>query len=108
MPGVPGVPVSLWLVGLGVDSLSRMRRAFLVESQGDMSMAEDGPPLWRRRTQELDCGVDHRWVAVFQSVERRMLSYLDHSEVLKVNTRELEHHVLAPNEPDVDMEHIVM
>ena len=32
--------------------------------------------------------------AIYQSVERRMLSYLDHSEVLKVNTRDLEHHVL--------------
>ena len=40
-------------------------------------------------------------------VARRMLSYLDHSEVLKVHTRELEHHVLAPNEPRVDVEHIV-
>ena len=30
-----------------------------------------------------------------------MLSYLHHSEVIKVNTREFEHHVLAPNETDV-------
>ena len=37
-----------------------------------------------------------------------MLSYLDYSEVLKVNTKELEHHVPAPNELDVDTEHIVM
>ena len=25
-----------------------------------------------------------------------------------MSTRELEHHVLAPNEPDLDMEHIVV
>ena len=37
-----------------------------------------------------------------------MLSYLDHSGVLKVSTRGLEHHVLAPNDPDVDIEHIAM
>ena len=30
-------------------------------------------------------------------------NYLDHSEVLKVNTRDLEHRVLAPNERDVDI-----
>ena len=36
-----------------------------------------------------------------------MLSYLHRSDVLKVNTRELEHHVLGPNEPRVDIEHIV-
>ena len=39
----------------------------------------------------MDCGVDHRWAAVNRSVARRMLSHLDHSEVSKVNTRELEH-----------------
>ena len=32
----------------------------------------------------------------------------DNSEVLKVNTRELEFHVLAPNEPNVDIQHIVI
>ena len=36
-----------------------------------------------------------------------MLSFLDHSEALKVNTRELEHEVLATNEPRVDIQHIV-
>ena len=46
----------------------------------------------------MECGVVHRWAAVHQSVARRMLSYLDHSGVSKVNTRELEHHVLAPND----------
>ena len=36
-----------------------------------------------------------------------MLSYLDNSEALKVDTRELEDHVLAPNEPRVDIDHTV-
>ena len=74
-------------------SFSGKRQAFLMESQGDMSMAgspEDVPPLSRGRTQEVDCGVDQKWAAVYQSVARRMLSYLDQSEVLKVKTRELE------------------
>ena len=44
-----------------------------------------------------DCGVDQTWAAVYQSVARR----------IQINTRELEHHVLAPTEPSVDIEHIV-
>ena len=36
-----------------------------------------------------------------------MLSYLDNCEALKVGTKELGHHVLAPNEPRVDIQHIV-
>ena len=68
------------------------------------SSPEDVRRLSRRRTQEADCGVDQKWAAVYQSVARRMLSYLNHSEVLKVNTRELEYHVLAPYEPRVDIE----
>ena len=35
-----------------------------------------------------------------------MPSYLDNSEALKVDTKELEDHVLAPNEPRVDTDHI--
>ena len=53
-------------------SFSRKRRAFHVESQGDINAAsslEDVQPLSRRRTQEMDCGV---------------LSYLDHSDVLRI------------------------
>ena len=68
----------------------------------------DVPRLSRGRTQEVDCGVDQKWAAVYKSVARRMLNYLDQSEVSKVNTRELEHHVPAPNESTVDIEHIVM
>ena len=60
-------------------------------------------PLSRRRTHEVDCGVDQRWAAVCQAVARRMLSCLDSTEALKVGTKELEDHVLAPSEPRVDI-----
>ena len=40
-------------------------------------------------------------------VPKRMLSYLDNSEALKVSTKELKEQVLSPNEPNVNMEHIV-
>ena len=120
--GVRGVLVSPWLVGLGVHSLSvsdcctavlffLQKASSLPHGQSrrcEQGSPEDGPPLSRRRTHEVDCGVDQRWAAVYHSVARRILSNLDHSEVLKVNTGDLEHHVLAPNEPDVDMKHIVM
>ena len=83
VPGVPVVPVSPWLVeDLDFDSLSvsdcqfvvsqsfsfsRKRRAFLVESQGDMSMGgspEDVLSLSRGRTQEVDCGVEQEGCAL--------------------------------------------
>ena len=85
-------------------SSSRRRRAFHMESQGEMNTArspEDVQPLSRRRTQEVDCGANQ------QSLARRMLSYLDHSEALKVDARDLEDYVFvfAPNEPRVDIEH---
>ena len=60
---------------------------------------EEVPPSTRRKIQEVDWGVGHGWVAVCQAVAKRVLDYLDNSEVLKMNTRELEFHVLAPNEP---------
>ena len=65
-------------------------------------------PIPRRRIQEVDCGVNHGRAAIYQVVARRMLSYLDKSEVLKVNAREFESYVLAPNEPNIDIEYIVM
>ena len=61
-----------------------------------------------RKIQEMDCGVDHGWVAINQAVARRMLNCLDKSEVLKVIGQESESDVLAPNEPNNDIEHIVM
>ena len=42
---------------------SRKRRAFLMESQGDMNTAsspEDVEPFSRRRPQEVDCGVNQK------------------------------------------------
>ena len=55
---------------------------------------------------EVDCEVCKSWAAVYQSIARRMLSCLDNSEVLKVGARELEEHMLAPDEPSVNIEHI--
>ena len=48
------------------------------------------------------------WAAIYQAVAQRMLNYLNKSELLKVNFRELEFRVLAPNEPNIDIEHTVM
>ena len=61
----------------------------------------------RRRAQEVDCGDNQSWAAVYQSIARRMLSYLDNSEALKASAKELKEQVLSPNEPCVDMERIV-
>ena len=58
------------------------------------------------RCQEVDCEVRQRWAPVYQAVARKMLSYLDNSEALKVDTKELEDHVLAPSEPRVDIDHM--
>ena len=90
-------------------SFSRKRQAFHMGSQGDVNAAfspEDVQPLSRRRTKEVDCRSNQRWAALYQAVARRMLSYLDNSEALKVDTKELEDHVLAPCEPRVDIDHI--
>ena len=81
-----------------------------MESKGDMNVASSAGDVQhssRRRTQEVDCEVNKSWAAVYQSIARRMRSYLDNSEASNVGTKELEEHVLAPNEPSVDMEHIV-
>ena len=69
-------------------SLSRKSRDFLMEGQGGMSMENslaEVPPTTRRNIQEVGCGVDHGWTAVYQTVAKRMLDYLNKSEVLKVN-----------------------
>ena len=94
-------PVSSSSVGvLGEGSFSGSECEF-VEPQSNRGMSmedslEQVPPLTRRKVQEVDCGVGHGWAAVYQAVAKRMLDYLDNSEVFKVNTRELEFHVLAP------------
>ena len=78
-----------------------------MESQGDVNTAsspEDVQPLSRRETQEVDCGVNHSWAAC-HAVARRMLRYLDNSEALKVDTKELEDQVLAPSDLRVDIDH---
>ena len=69
---------------------------------------EEEPPITRRTIQEVDSGADHWWAAVYQTVAKRMSDYLNKSEVLKVNAQELEFNVLAPNEPNIDIEYIVM
>ena len=76
-------------------SFSRKCQAFHMESQGDVNAVispEDVQPLSRRRTPDVDCGVDQRWAAVYQSIARRMLSCLDNSEARKVDTKELDLH----------------
>ena len=73
-----------------------------MESQRDMkvaSSAEDVQQLSRRETQEVNCEVSKSWAVVDQSIIRRMLSYLDNSEALKVGTKALAEPVIAPNEP---------
>ena len=60
-----------------------------------------------KKESEVDCGVDQSWAEVNQWIARRMLSYLDNSEALKVSTKELKEQVLSPNEPSVDIERIV-
>ena len=37
-----------------------------------------------------------------------MLDHLNNSEVMKVEAQEFEFHVLAPNQPNIDMKHSVM
>ena len=61
---------------------------------------EEVPPITGRKIQEVDCGVDHGWAAVCQTVAKRMLDYLNKSGVLEVNAQELE--------PNINIEHIVM
>ena len=58
----------------------------------------------RKRAQEVDCGVNHSWAAVYQSIARRMFSYLDKSESLKASTKELKEQVLSPTEPSVNID----
>ena len=65
-------------------SLSRKRQAFLVESQGGLSVdnaPEEVPPITGRNIQEVHCGVVRGWAAVYQTVAKRMLDYLNKSEV---------------------------
>ena len=68
---------------------------------GDADLSSDA------QRAQVDCGVNQRLAAVCQAVARRMPSYLDNSEALKVGTKDLEDHVLASNETSVNIEHIV-
>ena len=70
------------------------------------SSAEDVQQLSRRRTQEADSEVSQIGAGVYQSIARRMLSYLDFSEALKVGAKELEEYVLALDESSINMGHI--
>ena len=116
VPVVAGVSVSPPSAGVLAEivkpqtfSFSRKRQALHMESQADMNAAsslEDVQPLSRGRTHEVDCGVNQRWAAVYPAVASRMQSYLDNSETLRVDTKELEDHIFAPSEPRVDIDHI--
>ena len=48
--------------------------------------------ITRRNIQEVNCGVDRGWAAVYQAVAKRMSDYMNKSEVLRVNAQELEWH----------------
>ena len=61
----------------------------------------------RSWAQDVDCGVNQSWAAVYQPVARRMLRYLDNGEAVKVSTKASKEQVLSPNEPSVNIEHIV-
>ena len=47
---------------------------------------EEVPPSTRRQIQEVDWRIGHGWGAVCQAVAKRVLDFLDNSEVLKMNT----------------------
>ena len=51
-----------------------------------------------KREQEVDDEVDQNWTAACELTAKRMLKYLEDSEVLKVSTRELKEQVLSPDE----------
>ena len=77
-----------------------------MEIMNAVRSAEDVQQLSRGRTQEVDCEVSKQ-LGSGLPIDRRMLSHLDNSEALKVGTKELEEHVLAPTEPSASTEHIV-
>ena len=56
--------------------------------------------------QEFDDDVDQNWTAACEWIAKKMLSYSEDSEVLKVGTRELKEHVLSPDESSVRKVHI--
>ena len=51
--------------------------------------------------QEVDDEVDQNWTAACEWIAKRMLKYLEGSEVFKVSTRELKEQVLSPDESSV-------
>ena len=55
----------------------------------------------RRDVQEVDDEVDQNWTAACEWIAKRMLKYLEDSEVLKVSTRELKQQVLSPDKSSV-------
>ena len=60
----------------------------------------------RRDVQEVDDEVGQNWTAAGEWIAKKMLKYLEDSEVLKVSTREVKEQVLSPNEPSVNIERI--
>ena len=60
----------------------------------------------RSKAQEADHEVNQSLAAVYQLIARRMLSYLDNSEALKVSTNEMKEQILSPSEPSVNIKRI--
>ena len=62
----------------------------------------------RRIVHAIECGVDHRWAALYTAVATRMVKHLDRSVNLEVDIKELEYFLLAPDEPNVDVKHVAL
>ena len=57
----------------------------------------------RKDVQEVDDEVDQIWTPDCECVAKKMLKYLEDSEVLKVSTRELKEQALSPDETSVSV-----
>ena len=55
----------------------------------------------RRNAQEVDDEVDHSWTPACE-IAKKLLKYLEDSEVMKVSTRELKEQVLSSDESSVN------
>ena len=56
-----------------------------------------------RNVQEADDEDDPYWTEACEGIAKKMLKYLEDSEVTKVSTRELKERILSPNESNVNI-----
>ena len=57
----------------------------------------------RRNVQEVDDEVDQNWTAAYEWTAKKILKYLEDSEVMEVSTGELKEQVLSPDESNVSI-----